>query len=295
MAGLALLEAGLRRSRLCYSVTTKYIYIYTLRCSPYSPSPSSIFNHIPPPSVDMPVPVPVPSILPPDMRGDAQDTGDPFTGPSTTALALPAPSIPTDASMNLLNSLLVFYQHERGWVQRTRASLELAYVQGPILAVPAIGAPTDSQSDSDGSAPSATSSEDSSDEPTPTTSESESEGQGGRGTYRDESMSDAEVKQEEQDDALVMRPKMPGPLTLRATAAARAHASRWSKRKQSFKLHLGTLSAHSPTRPRMHADGPEPSAQLLGLFGDLLDARMESCLRITRLVRDSNRSMLHTW
>ncbi|KAH8118367.1 hypothetical protein DFH11DRAFT_1686548 [Phellopilus nigrolimitatus] len=206
----------------------------------------------------MPVPVPVPSILPPDMRGDAQDTGDPFAGPSTTALALLAPSIPTDASMNLLNSLLVFYQHERGWVQRTRASLELAYVQGPILAVPAIGAPTDSQSDSDGSAPSATSSEDSSDEPTPPTSESESEGQGGRGTYRDESMLDAE-------------------------------------RKQSFKLHLGTLSAHSPTRPRMHADGPEPSAQLLGLFGDLLDARMESCLRITRLVRDSNRSMLHTW
>ena len=63
----------------------------------------------------MPVPVPVPGGPPPDDYANA---------------LVP---VQTDASMNLLNQLLAFYHQERSWVHRTRASLELAFVQGPLL------------------------------------------------------------------------------------------------------------------------------------------------------------------
>ncbi|THH10083.1 hypothetical protein EW145_g1581 [Phellinidium pouzarii] len=235
----------------------------------------------------MPVPVPVP----PDTYSAPQDEW-------STALVPAAPEIPPEVSMNLLNSLLVFYHHERSWVQRTRASLELAFVQGPLFVLPSIAAPTDSQSDTDGSASStsssSSSSENTSNEPTPATTDSESDSSSGS-RFSSDSMSPA-VKQEEEEGSLALRTRF-APLTLRATAAARASSSRWLKRKQSFKLHLGSLSSSTPTRPRQQPqhNGPEPSAQLLELFGDLLEARMESCMRITRLVRDSNRAMLRSW
>ncbi|KLO07937.1 hypothetical protein SCHPADRAFT_909022 [Schizopora paradoxa] len=59
-----------------------------------------------------------------------------------SALQVPAPgsdlnttSTTTSTStgnLHLLNALYAFYQHERSWVHRTRASLELALVQGPL-------------------------------------------------------------------------------------------------------------------------------------------------------------------
>ena len=104
-------------------------------------------------------------------------------------------------------------------------------------------------------------------------------------------------KEEEDEDILQPRTRNRLPLTLRATNAAQAPSSKWLKRKKSFKLHLGPLRQQRPTWPRRHTHpvAPEPSARLLELFGDLLEARMESCLRVNRLIRESNRSMLHTW
>ena len=176
------------------------------------------------------------------------------------------------------------HQQRKQWVQRSRSSLELAFVQGPLCIEPTAGDASDSQSDSSGSAPSICSSEGSENESTPQTSDS--------GSYP---LDNQAIKQEESDSDEPVKSRALVPLTLRAANAARAPASRWLKRKQSFKLHLGPLNQRAPTRPRRRQDnGPEPSAQLLELFGDLLDARMESCLRITRLVRNSNRAMLHS-
>lgn len=183
----------------------------------------------------------------------------------------------------------MFIQQRKGWVQRSRASLELAYVQGPLLLAPTIGSSSDEQSDSDGSAPYMSSSSNSTNEPTPATMT------GMEGGMDPE---DPVVKKEEEDeDILLPRTRNRLPLTLRATNAAQAPSSKWLKRKKSFKLHLGPLRQQSPTWPRRHTHtgAPEPSARLLELFGDLLEARMESCLRVNRLIRESNRSMLHTW
>lgn len=237
----------------------------------------------------MPVPVPVPG----------HDYRRPQFDPDPVPVAEHAlvPAVTHEHAVHLLNSLLAFYHQERSWVQRTRASLELAFVQGPLLLAPSVDPPpphSDMDSDSDGSAPSipaltrsGTSSENSSNEPTPATPSSLQD-------------PDSLVLIKREDDSgsdPFSRSKGHGPLTLRATMPARAPSSRWLKRKQSFKLHLGPLSTKTPTRPRMqrHFDGNEPSAELLERFGELLEARMDSCMRITQLVRESNRALLHSW
>lgn len=146
-----------------------------------------------------------------------------------------------------------------------------------------MGGPSGSQSDSDGSAPTDCSSESTTNEPTPA------------GCFGGNSSDEAVVKEEEDEDShLTDRSQNLTPLTLRAKYAARAPSSRWLKRKQSFKLRLGPFSNQLTTRPPPRSTGPDPSAQLLELFGDLLESRMESCLRVTRLIRDSNRSMLYS-
>jgi len=73
--------------------------------------------------------------------------------------------------------------------------------------------------------------------------------------------------------------------------------TRWHKRKQSFNLSLGPLASSRSLRSKQteneegidsnDSGGVEPSAQLLELFGALVESRMESCERIARLVRDT--------
>lgn len=72
--------------------------------------------------------------------------------------------------------------------------------------------------------------------------------------------------------------------------------SRWMQRKQSFKLRLegiGPQSLHRRNR-RMRRDATaEAGTRLLELFGQLMEARMESCHRVNRLVREANRADLY--
>ncbi|KAL5527413.1 hypothetical protein ACEPAG_6204 [Sanghuangporus baumii] len=238
----------------------------------------------------MPVPLPPPdTMLVPHgaFNGNQPNALVPATD-SSSSLVSTDPVVPPEVTTHLLNTLLLFYQQRKGWVQRSRASLELAYIQGPLLLAPTIGSSSDEQSDSDGSAPFMSSSSYTTNEPTPTTMDMDD------GMDSDEPVI---KKEEEEEDVLPPRSRALVPLTLRATNAAQAPSSKWLKRKKSFKLHLGPLKQQNPVRPRRHTHtgAPEPSARLLELFGDLLEARMESCLRISRLVRESNRSMLHTW
>ncbi|KAH9179858.1 hypothetical protein EDB89DRAFT_2111121 [Lactarius sanguifluus] len=65
--------------------------------------------------------------------------------------------------------------------------------------------------------------------------------------------------------------------------------SRWMQRKQSFKLKLDGIGPQSLHR---HASA-EAGTRLLELFGQLMEARMESCHRVNRLVREANRADLY--
>ncbi|TFY75400.1 hypothetical protein EWM64_g8614 [Hericium alpestre] len=76
--------------------------------------------------------------------------------------------------------------------------------------------------------------------------------------------------------------------------------SRWVQRKKSFKLKLEGIPNSSMIRRRRHkrhadsagANAAETGTRLLELFGQLMEARMESCHRINRLVKDANRADL---
>ncbi|KAF8505621.1 hypothetical protein F5888DRAFT_1650586 [Russula emetica] len=72
--------------------------------------------------------------------------------------------------------------------------------------------------------------------------------------------------------------------------------SRWMQRKQSFKLRLEGIGPHNLHRRqrRMQRDASsEAGTRLLELFGQLMEARMESCHRVNRLVREANRIDLY--
>lgn len=72
--------------------------------------------------------------------------------------------------------------------------------------------------------------------------------------------------------------------------------SRWLQRKQSFKLKLEGIGPHNLHRRqrRMQRDATaEAGTRLLELFGQLMEARMESCHRVNRLVREANRVDLY--
>lgn len=173
--------------------------------------------------------------------------------PSTTLPTPPrSPTIhePTQSAVNLLDSLQAFYQQERHWVHHTRASLELALTKG-------IDAPPPAQVAASSPPSSAASSPD---------TNSISSG-----------ASDAPSIKEEPDT--------PPPVDVIATA----RKTLWMRRKAGMKLKLNGL-APAPRRRRPHRAPPsEPGARLLEMFSELVDARMESCQRISRLVRDSNR------
>ncbi|KAH9062849.1 hypothetical protein EDB87DRAFT_1606240 [Lactarius vividus] len=72
--------------------------------------------------------------------------------------------------------------------------------------------------------------------------------------------------------------------------------SRWMQRKQSFKLRLegiGPQSLHRRHRRMRRDASAEAGTRLLELFGQLMEARMESCHRVNRLVREANRTDLY--
>ncbi|THH33614.1 hypothetical protein EUX98_g590 [Antrodiella citrinella] len=66
--------------------------------------------------------------------------------------------------------------------------------------------------------------------------------------------------------------------------------SLWMRRKQAngARLKLDGLS-HARRRRPHRAPPTEPGARLLEMFSELVDARMESCQRISRMVQDASR------
>ncbi|KAJ3517986.1 hypothetical protein NLJ89_g151 [Agrocybe chaxingu] len=152
---------------------------------------------------------------------------------------------PLRSTINLLDSLVAFYQHERMWVYRTRAMLEEAFQMPPLP-----------------------------------------------GTAHQQYLTDQhgmpmDIRMEDMND--------PG--------AAQSHQStRWMRRKRGFKLRLDGIRNRRviSTQPVGQGQGQEqgyeelqPRERILEMFDKMMESRMESCQRVTKLVRDANRANLH--
>lgn len=162
---------------------------------------------------------------------------------------------PADTSVVLLNSLVSFYQQESLWVHRTRAALELALTAKGRDSITAAA-----------TAKALSSSSSSTD-------------------------SSGSLTEDSDMQSIKAEPTTPPP------SLGKVHPkSRWLQRKQSFKLRLEGIGPHSLHRRnrRMRRDASsEAGTRLLELFGQLMEARMESCHRVNRLVREANRVDLY--
>lgn len=74
---------------------------------------------------------------------------------------------------------------------------------------------------------------------------------------------------------------------------SRSHPSRWGRRKNMMRLKLDGLSPQQRKRRPLRAPPTEPGARILEMFSELMDARMESCQRVQRMVRNANRADLY--
>ncbi|KAH9899818.1 hypothetical protein C8Q73DRAFT_743667 [Cubamyces lactineus] len=184
-----------------------------------------------------------------------------YRSPSPDNVLPTPPQSPTSneivhSTAMLLDSLEQFYQQERYWVHHTRAALELALskgIDGPAVA----------------DAPSPSSSTQSALSPTPSMGS-------------DTTAVDAPIVKMETDAT------MPPPSSSRS-----AQATRWMRRKNMMRLKIDGIALHHRKRRPSRAPPTEPAARILEMFSELVDARMESCQRVQRLVRDANRADLY--
>ncbi|KAJ3491454.1 hypothetical protein NLI96_g694 [Meripilus lineatus] len=151
------------------------------------------------------------------------------------------------ATANLLDSLTAFYQQERYWIHHTRASLEIALAKG-------VDAQPTQIPDSPSPSSSVTSSPD---------SDTLSAGA-------------APIVKVEPSSASLLDSPPSSP-----------RKALWMRRKAGMKLKLENLAPQHRRRRPHRAPPSEPGARLLEMFSELVDARMESCQRISRLVRDT--------
>ncbi|OBZ76313.1 hypothetical protein A0H81_04042 [Grifola frondosa] len=198
-----------------------------------------------------------------------------YRSPSPDAGLLTPPDSPSSSDMansavTLLNSLEAFYQQERYWVHHTRASLELALSKG--IDAPSIPPTLDCQLPS----PPSSSSDPASPQNTVTGAAAAA-----NTTTTTTTAADPVVIKSEPDNP-----------SAESLSEARARSTRWLHRKNGMKLKLDGISHHH-RRKRPHRASPsEPRARLLEMFSELMDARMESCQRVQRLVRSANRTDL---
>ena len=192
----------------------------------------------------------------------------------------------------LLDSLTSFYQQEQYWVHHTRAALELALTKGidGVEPPPLTGSSIANSSSSvhSGSGPSPALSDVSCASSSVHVKLEPSEAENAVALASPASstsslllaspalsaVSDASLAHQQQQQQ---------------QQAAAAAASRWLRRKNQMRLHLSGISTNK-RRPRpARAPPTEPAARLLEMFAELVDARMESCVRMEKLVRESGR------
>jgi len=162
------------------------------------------------------------------------------------------------SAANTLETLAAFYQQEQYWIHHTRASLELALTRG-------IDAPPSSVIASTSATPD------------------------GAATDTASTAAGPAIKVE-PDTASI--PLVDSPSSTRPEVSLNdlsARASRWVRRKNQMKLKIDGISTHAKRHRPARAPATEPGARLLEMFSELVDARMESCQRISRLIQQSER------
>ncbi|KAH9938605.1 uncharacterized protein B0H18DRAFT_20420 [Fomitopsis serialis] len=171
---------------------------------------------------------------------------------------------PVRGAVVLLDSLTAFYQQERYWIHHTRAALEVAIAKGSDARAITFPVSSPSESSSGASSPAASTTS-TMDEPCAT-------------------VALPAIKTE--PDMLPDAMSAPD----RSAAAFAKRITRWNRRKNMMKLKLDGISSTSLRRRRPHrAPVSEPGARLLEMFSELVDSRMESCQRVSRLVRETHR------
>ncbi|KAI0750826.1 hypothetical protein C8Q80DRAFT_1118803 [Daedaleopsis nitida] len=90
------------------------------------------------------------------------------------------------------------------------------------------------------------------------------------------------------DVSLVKMEPDAAPLSL-----SRSRPSHWGRRKNTMRLKLDGISVQQRKRRPLRAPPTEPGARILEMFSELMDARMESCQRVQRMVRNANRADLY--
>lgn len=150
------------------------------------------------------------------------------------------------SSVNLLDSLVSFYQNERMWVYRTRAKLQEAFTPQIITEQP------DQLQQQCQEPPNGFSID-------PTE----------RQSYQD------------YDVASSLSPR---------------GQTRWMRRKKGFKLRLEGIRTRRIINTQSSSQGQQdelqPREQILEMFEKMMEARMESCQRVNKLVREANRASL---
>ncbi|KAI0832474.1 hypothetical protein BC628DRAFT_1309538 [Trametes gibbosa] len=156
----------------------------------------------------------------------------------------------------LLDSLQQFYHQERYWAHHTRAALELTLTKGVDGPTP-LDAPSPSSSTQSALSPASS-------------------------TDSDATAVDDPVVKMESDPALPPPP-----------SRASSQATRWMRRKNMMRLKLDGVALHHRKRRPSRAPPSEPAARILEMFSELMDARMESCQRVQRLVHSTHQEDLY--
>jgi len=157
----------------------------------------------------------------------------------------------SDSAVALLQSLVAFYHQERMWVYRTRAHLEFA-----LDVMPTPSARQNIYSPTSASSPSETPSSTMSAVQTPVS---------------------ASISSSPMSTPIKEEPTSPAPI------------SKWMRRKKSFGLRLeGIRPVMSGGVSKKRASRPRTGVFLLEQFESMMKTRMESCERISNMVRNAN-------
>lgn len=102
------------------------------------------------------------------------------------------------------------------------------------------------------------------------------------------SESTATVEKKEDSLNIVVHPR--DNIGMEAIYPTNSPTTLWMRRKKSFKLKLEGISMRG--RKRQTITGQEaphtPGVQMLELFENMMEARMESCERVSRMLREAN-------
>jgi len=173
--------------------------------------------------------------------------------------------LPVESTISLLENLVAFYHQERMWVYRTRAQLEMSFQDRDATAV-AAGTQDDEEATQE-------------DEPNPAEEEETSE----MTTWMKRSKA--------------FGLKLEGISTTRGMpTVARSGDVKQRARSSLMQQPMPVSFAHSSqtqtSGPQpsliLGAGGREPGVQILEMFERMMQARMESCERVTRMVRNAS-------